>query len=91
MALSCKLGMHDYRHYNMFWGKFERHCLDCDKIQYEVFVDGKHIWKDYEQGERKECIDKAKAEKKIERDIREQYARDIQSDKVEDACSDFLC
>jgi hypothetical protein len=33
----CRLGLHDWYKGNFsypVWGRYERHCLDCNKIQY---------------------------------------------------------
>lgn len=36
----CRIGLHDWYH-GFFsypvWGRFERHCLDCNKKQHRVY------------------------------------------------------
>lgn len=41
IPISCRIGLHDWYKNNFsnpVWGRYERHCLSCDKKQYSSWV-----------------------------------------------------
>jgi hypothetical protein len=43
----CRIGLHEWYHGNFsspVWGRYERHCLECDKKQYAKYENKKRIW-----------------------------------------------
>ena len=52
MKLLCKIGWHNWYHGQFsypVWGRWERHCLDCDKTQYREWNGKGHKWITFEE------------------------------------------
>jgi hypothetical protein len=46
----CRIGLHDWYHGSFsspVWGRYERHCLECDKKQYAKYENKKRKWVDF--------------------------------------------
>lgn len=46
----CRIGLHDWYkgHFSSpVWGRYERHCLECDKKQYSQYKENKQYWVDF--------------------------------------------
>ena len=46
----CRLGLHEWYKGSFsspVWGRYERHCLECDKKQYSQYKDKKQYWVDF--------------------------------------------
>jgi hypothetical protein len=52
MKWTCKIGIHHwYRGQFSYpvWGRWERHCLECEKRQYRIYENKRHKWITYEE------------------------------------------